>query len=68
MRGKQEALILYVKIRVSAKIGGLGKAKGWQPILADTCVFRYKLSFDSKAKDEGQSGNVHSIRENAGVC
>ena len=60
--------ILYVKIRVSAKIGGLGKAKDWQPILADTRIFTCKVSFDSKAKDEGQSGNVHSIRENTGVC
>ena len=63
-----EIVILYVKIRVSPKICGLGKAKDWQPILADTRVFRYKLSFDSKAKDEGQSGNMHSIHENMGVC
>ena len=61
-------LILYVKIRVSPKICGLGKAKDWQPILGDTRVFTYKPSFESKAEDERQAGSAHFIRENTGVC
>ena len=68
MRRKQETLISYVKIRGYAKIDGFGKAKAWQPILAHTCVFTYKVSFDSKAEDEAQGGNDHFIRENTGVC
>ena len=64
MRDNQETCILYVKIRVSAKIGGLGEAKDWPPILADT----YKLSFDSKAEDERQAGSAHFIHENTGFC
>ena len=67
MRGKQEALILYVKIRVSPKICGLGKAKDWQPILGDTRIFTCKISFYSKAEEEGQLRNMHFIRENTGV-
>ena len=39
MRSKQETFIFYVKIRVSLKIGCFGKAKEWQPILGDPCVF-----------------------------
>ena len=39
MRCKEEVAILYVKIRVCAKIGGFGKAKAWQPILGDTGIF-----------------------------
>ena len=53
---------------MSAKICGLGKAKDWQPILGDPCIFMYKMSFDSKAEDEVQGGNYHFIRENTGVC
>ena len=53
MRDNQEMCILYVKIRVSAKICGLGEAKDWPPILADTRVFTCKVSFDSKAEEEG---------------
>ena len=60
--------ILYVSKRVSAKICGLGKAKDWQPILADTCIFTCKVSFESKAEDERQAGSAHFIRENTGVC
>ena len=39
MRCKEEVAILYVKIRVSPKIDGFGKAKEWQPILGDTRIF-----------------------------
>ena len=68
MRHNQEMLILYVKIRVSVTICGLGKAKDWQPILADTRIFTYELSFYSQAEDEVQGGCRHFIRENMCVC
>ena len=42
MRSKQETFILYVKIRVSPKNGGFGKAKESQSILGDTAELKMR--------------------------
>ena len=68
MRCKEEVAILYVKIRVCAKIGGFGKAMEWQLVFAPTRKFTSKVSLDGRAADETQAININVTRENMCGC